>query len=112
MFGSCLSIKIFCRLKYTYRYQYKTSDIKWNHLKDVKGYVNQTSFKYGQVITPPPPLLKLFLNKTKEKEWDIHVHVWISQGRNTMNFIVAVKLFKTSLKFRHSGVEDTNIAFN
>lgn len=54
MFGSCLSIKIFCRLKYTYRYQYKTSDIKWNHLKDVKGYVNQTSFKYGQVITPPP----------------------------------------------------------
>lgn len=67
MFGSCLSIKIFCRLKYTYRYQYKTSDIKWNHLKDVKGYVNQTSFKYGQVITPPPPTAET-LSKQNERK--------------------------------------------
>lgn len=69
MLGSCLSIKIFCKLKCTYCDQYKSSCtcIKWNQFKDVKGCVDPTSLKYVKV-TPPPSLLKLSLRDKKRKE--------------------------------------------
>lgn len=76
MLGSCLSIKIFCKLKCTYCDQYKSSCtcIKWNQFKDVKGCVDPTSLKYVKV-TPPLHCLNSLCGikkekKEKRKKWD------------------------------------------